>query len=301
MKDSKSKSWYKWTPLLPIFLCIFLVAPSYIGILSSLSNSHDSYDTKFVPKVDEIFSNINLKYKDKFLPSEYKLDEFVSTTDSIDLSLLSKVGITLKKPLIDNNISSVYIDNPDDEKGTADLYIKFEKKYKPIIIHVTGFLTTKNSLSVKIDNDSFKDSKGERIYVVPSYFQHNPNYLKQFISLNDQEINKNDITIDYLYIDDNSGKFIASFNYKEKTFSKLLYSTNTQTLLNGINISIRPEISKQDAKQITTNFNTFEKVYDTNKLTNYKWVDELLLFDFSFNDIKSKVTLSYHTTVKHLM
>ncbi len=242
-----------------------------------------------------------MKYKHLFLPSDYqKIGKIVS---DINEENLKEWGIVLKKPLTDTYINTITLENADDQKGTADLRITFKQKYSDLNIPISGFLTREQSFFVLINNDISNSSN----IIVPSYLLANKDYVKDFVhdarktfNFDDDpndKINKDDINVDILFSNNESGVLIIEFTYNGKIASKLFRVNSDNTLIKHIMNSLKiSEIKTKKYNEIETQFSTIDTAFDSAVFANYKYIKDLLLLNVVPNDTQSNVTytLSYN-------
>lgn len=286
MNDKKAKSSYK---LVPFMLLTLFVANASNVLVTNIAYVAAKVD-KIALNVKDVFSKIDPKYKEIFLPSEYKIWALWNTSSEKYQQSLKDFGIVLKDTLNDIEITSILLENPNDNEGTADLHIEFRQRFKDMIIPISGFmkLDEKERLNLKFNDNFNADDKHN---IVPSFFVKQPNYLKEFISSMPKD-EKEQLKVEILYANDETGWTISKFSSQGKVIGKFIKALPAKDLVGTMMLHLKEsEISKQNYESIITNFNTFNTAFYTDELyAKYKWNEDLLSLNISFNDIVSEVT-----------
>lgn len=293
--NNQKKRPYLYVLMAFVLLTNFIVLPGYIKLFDNTLNKISENGGKIIPNVNSVFSKIDLKYKDSFLPSDYKIDKIGTNKED-----LKEWGIVLNNSFDTSNISSFSIENPDNSNGTANFCVNFQEssKFDKLVVPISGFLTNSQSFWVNIGDGIISDN-----VFVPSYLNENNEYIKNFIygaklsQSDDANINRADINVDYLLLDGDSGLVVAKFNYHNRITSKIFKITDDATLISKIMDALKVnEITTKNYQEINANFNTIDTAFDTSLLSSYKYIPNLLSLKLSTNDTQSNVTymLSYN-------
>lgn len=171
MDSGFKKAHFFLQPFLLLF-CIFslITATTVFSINLQIRVKNDKKPINY----NYLFNKVELPYKEKFLASKYTFP-----CNNIGIESLKRNGIYLNKGVnLDNIIMTFKMVDCDDTKGTGNLLIQFDKKYKDVKIPLSGFQTIDKYLDLEVRENRIIE------YTLPSYYMNssNLNVLNKYIS-----------------------------------------------------------------------------------------------------------------------
>lgn len=230
-----------------------IIVTSIIGVTSLLPLSFILKTSTKKELKQELFKSINLLDADKYLSTDYKLEQ----ASSYNNDYFDKIGFLVNNniDISDFDIEKVSLIECDNDNGSGKIKIDF-KSYKSKYYEISNFLKYENSLKYNIENNNFLEKS------VPSYFINNSKKLKDIILANEE------YEVKILETKDDLGLINVQIKNDYKLQRIWIQCSNYLKLFNTIKSNIR-------IKNYDTTPSRVKEVFDIDNLKNV---------DFNYNN-----------------